>query len=104
VLERRAEPDDGLFELVTVASRREWIERVVGDLALNPFRPEALGLPRAEHHAASRFGLSFYRPGREGVASQIDGAEWVAADRYEIEVAPRALTLVVPEAFVPPWR
>jgi hypothetical protein len=67
VLERRAEPDDGLFELVTVASRREWIERVVGDLALNPFRPEALGLPRAEHRAASRFGLSLYRPGREGV-------------------------------------
>lgn len=104
VLERRAEPDDGLFELITVASRREWLERVVGDLALNPFRPEALGLPRAEHRAASRFRLSFYRPGREGVASQIDGEEWVAADRFEIEVAPRALTLVVPEAFVPPWR
>ena len=104
VLERRAEPDDGLFELVTVASRREWMERVVGDLAQNPFRPEAFGLPRAEHRAASRFSLAFYRPGREGVASQIDGEEWVEADRFEIEVAPRALTLVVPEAFVPPWR
>jgi diacylglycerol kinase family enzyme len=84
VLERRAEPDDGLFELITVASRREWLERVVGDLALNPFRPVSLGsalgvpipgLSRPEHQAASRFSLSFYRPGRELVASQIDGEE-----------------------------
>jgi diacylglycerol kinase family enzyme len=104
VLERRAEPDDGLFELITVAGRREWLERIVGDLAANPFRPEAVGMPRPEHRAASRFSLSFYRPGREGVASQIDGEEWVEADRFEIEVAPRALSLVVPESFVPPWR
>ncbi|MBX7195427.1 MAG: hypothetical protein K1X94_25450 [Sandaracinaceae bacterium] len=103
VLERRAQPDDGLFELVAVASRREWIERVVGDLALNPFRPDMLGVLRPEHHAARRFSLHFYRPGREGVASQIDGEEWVAGDRFEIEVDPRALPLVVPEDFVPPW-
>jgi len=104
VLERRAEPDDGLFELVTVASRREWLERVVGDLAMNPFRPEALGLALPAHHAASRFSLRFYRPGREGVASQIDGEEWVAGDHFEITVLPRALALIVPEGFVPPWR
>jgi len=104
VLERRAEPDDGLFELVTVASRREWLERVVGDLAKNPFRPEALGLALPAHRAASRFSLRFYRPGREGVASQIDGEEWVAGDHFEIAVLPRALALIVPEGFVPPWR
>lgn len=109
VLERRAEPDDGLFELVTLASRREWLERVVGDLALNPLRPLALGLPlpglaRPEHLAASRFSLSFYRPGRELVASQIDGEEWIAGDAFEIAVTARALPLIVPEDFVPPWK
>ncbi len=113
VLERRAEPDDGLFELITVASRREWLERVLGDLALNPFRPAALGpffgipipgLSLPEHHAASRFALSFYRPGRELVASQIDGEEWIAGDAFDIDVTARALALVVPEGFVPPWK
>jgi diacylglycerol kinase family enzyme len=107
VLERRAEPDDGLFELVAVASRREWLARVVGDLALNPFRPEALGLPGLEapaHLAASRFALRFYRPGREPITSQLDGEEWLAGDAFEIEVLPRALALIVPEGFVPPWR
>ncbi|MBN8614082.1 MAG: hypothetical protein J0L92_26020 [Deltaproteobacteria bacterium] len=113
VLERRAEPDDGLFELVTLASRREWIERVVGDLALNPYRPPGVGpvfgvpipgLHRPEHLAASRFSLAFYRPGRELVASQIDGEEWIAGDAFDIEVTARALPLIVPEGFVPPWR
>lgn len=113
VLERRAEPDDGLFELITVASRREWLERVVGDLAANPFRPLAIGpvfgvpipgLSRPDHQAASRFSLAFYRPGRELVASQLDGEEWIAGDAFEVEVTARALPLLVPEHFVPPWR
>jgi diacylglycerol kinase family enzyme len=104
VLERRAEPDDGLFELIAVAGRREWLARVVGDLALNPFRPAALGLPLPAHRAASRFSLRFYRPGRDAVPSQLDGEEWLAGDRFEIEVLPRALALFVPEGFVPPWR
>lgn len=104
VLDRRAEPDDGLFELVAVASRREWGSRIVGDLAKNPVRPEILGLEPPEHLAASRFDIELLRAGELGVASQIDGEEWVRAFRFRIEVEARRLPLLTPAGFVPPWR
>jgi hypothetical protein len=110
VLERRAEVDDGLFELVVVGSRREWIERVVGDLSLNPFRPAALGLPTPTHLAAGHFTLHFYRGGPEHgeehtqIASQVDGEEWVRGDHFEVDVDRKRLQVIVPEGFIPPWR
>lgn len=113
VLERRAEVDDGLFELVAVGSRREWIERVVGDLSLNPFRPAALGLPTPAHLAASQFTLHFYRGSlkhqeheskHSQIASQVDGEEWVRGDHFEVDVDRKRLQVIVPEGFVPPWR
>jgi diacylglycerol kinase family enzyme len=104
VLDRRAEPDDGLFELVAVASRREWGARVVGDLAHNPIRPEIFGLEPSEHLAASRFKIDLLREGENGVASQIDGEEWVRAFHFAIRVEARRLPLLTPRGFVPPWR
>lgn len=98
VLDRACEPDDGLFELVPVRSRAEWLSRVVGDLAHNPVR-----FPQ-EHLAARRFDLRFYRPGDEAIASQIDGEEWARGDRFRIEVRANALPLITPAGFVPPWR
>jgi diacylglycerol kinase family enzyme len=104
VLDRRAEPDDGLFELVPVASRREWGSRIVGDLAKNPIRPEILGLEPPEHLAAAGFDIELLREGEVGVASQIDGEEWVRAFRFRIDVDARRLPLLTPLGFVPPWR
>ncbi len=104
VLDRRAEPDDGLFELVAVASRREWGSRIALDLAASPVRPEILGLEPAEHLAASRFDLELLRAGEAGVASQIDGEEWVRAFRFHVDVDARRLPLLTPAGFVPPWR
>lgn len=104
VLDRRCEPDDGLFELVPVASRREWMSRVLGDLAHNPLRPEILGLSPPEHLAASTFQLDLLRKGEHGVASQIDGEEWIRASRFRIRVDARRLPLLTPASFVPPWR
>ncbi len=104
VLDRRAEPDDGLFELIAVASRREWGSRIVGDLAKNPVRPEILGLDPKEHLAAARFDIELLREGETGVASQIDGEEWARAFRFRIEVDARRLPLLTPAGFVAPWR
>jgi diacylglycerol kinase family enzyme len=98
VFDRRAEPDDGLFEAIPVKSRREWIARVIGDLAANPLPP-----PR-EHLAAKRFEIHFYRPGGEEIASQIDGEEWARSDRFRIEVRANALSLYTPKGYVAPWR
>ncbi len=104
VLDRRAEPDDGLFELVAVASRRDWAARVATDLAHAPVRPEVLGIEPPEHLAASRFDIELMREGEAGVASQIDGEEWVRASRFRITVQPRRLPLLTPAGFRPPWK
>jgi diacylglycerol kinase family enzyme len=104
VLDRRAEPDDGLFELVPVTSRRDWAARVATDVAHNPLRPEVFGLEPGEHLAASRFDIELMREGEQGIASQIDGEEWVRARRFRIAVDARALPLLTPRGFVPPWR
>ena len=104
VLDRRAEPDDGLFEVIAVASRREWAGRVATDLAHAPVRPEVFGIEPPEHLAAARFTIDLLREGEHGVASQIDGEEWVRATRFSIEVEPRRLPLYTPAGFVPPWK
>lgn len=104
VLDRRCEVDDGLFEMIAVASRREWGARVVADLAQNPLRPEIFGLEPSEHLAAKTFRIDLLREGETGVASQIDGEEWVRAFHYRIEVLARRLPLLTPRGFVPPWR
>lgn len=104
VLDRRAEPDDGLFELVAVTSRREWAARIATDLAHAPVRPEVFGIEPHEHLAASRFDIALMREGEVGIASQIDGEEWTRAHRFRIEVQPRRLPLLTPEGFAPPWK
>lgn len=104
VLDRRAEPDDGLFELVAVASRREWAARVATDLAHAPVRPEVFGIEPPEHLAASRFDVTLMREGEAGIASQIDGEEWVRASRFRIVVEARRLPLLTPAGFAPPWK
>jgi diacylglycerol kinase family enzyme len=104
VLDRRAEPDDGLFELVAVTSRREWAARVATDLAHAPVRPEVLGLEPPEHLAASRFDIHLMREGEPGIASQIDGEEWTRASRFRIGVEKQRLPLLTPRGFVPPWK
>ena len=104
VLDRRGEPDDGLFELIAVTSRREWAARIATDLAHAPVKPEVLGLEPPEHLAASRFDIHLMRDGENGIASQIDGEEWTRASRFRIEVQARRLPLCTPRGFVPPWK
>ena len=105
VLDRRGEPDDGLFELIPVTTRAEWSARMVRDLAANPIKPGMPGVSQPEHLAAAEFRIELARDGAgEGVSSQIDGEEWVRAFRFAVRVEARALPLLTPRGFVPPWR
>jgi len=78
------------------------------DLAHTPIRPEVFGMDSAEHLSASRFTIDLLRgepnEAQQGVASQVDGEEWVRASRFVIEVDARRLPLLMPADFVPPWR
>jgi diacylglycerol kinase family enzyme len=107
VLDRDAEPDDGRFELVTIAGRRQWFAKTLLDLRLLPLpgRAEPLRLLAGRSDAsAARFELSFYRPERGTLTCQIDGEVWVPGDRYRVTVQPGRLPLIVRRDFVPPWR
>lgn len=104
VLDRRAEPDDGLFELIAVMSRREWASRIATDLAHAPVRPEVFGIEPPEHLAASTFTIELMREGETGIASQIDGEEWARAYRFRIAVERGRLPLLTPAGFKPPWK
>jgi diacylglycerol kinase family enzyme len=107
VASRRNEPDDGKFELAPFQGRRDWASKSLRDLANSPIWQEqldGLGLAHAEGFSASRFELDLYRPERGEIHAQVDGDEWVAGDRYRIEVLPRMLPLITPAGFRPPWK
>jgi diacylglycerol kinase family enzyme len=107
VLDRRAEPDDGRFELVPFRGRRDWSSKVLRDLAASPIWQEQLdhlGLSHSESLSASSYLLDFYRPERGELLAQVDGEEWGSGDRYRVTVKPRLLPIITPRDFVPPWR
>ena len=107
VLDRHSEPDDGKFELVPFQGRRDWASKTLRDLAASPVWQEQLdrlGLRHAEGFSASEFELDFYRPEKGELCCQVDGEEWGTGDSYRIRAIPRALPLLTPADFVPPWK
>jgi diacylglycerol kinase family enzyme len=107
VLDRRAKPDDGLFEFAPIQGRRDWASKALRDLAASPIWQEqldALGLRHAEGFQASHFEIELYRPEKGEIHAQVDGEEWGVGDRYRVEVLPQCLELITPADFVPPWQ
>jgi diacylglycerol kinase family enzyme len=107
VMDRRAEPDDGKFEFCPMQGRRDWASKTLRDLAASPIWQEQLdklGLEHAQNFSASHFTIALYRPEKTEVRAQVDGDEWGTGDRYRVEARPRALPLITPADFVPPWR
>lgn len=107
VLARDARVDDGRFELVPIQGRRDWFLKAVHDLAALPVlgdQLDALGVRSTGTVQGQRFALTLARPGRPALASQLDGEEWVAGHRFAVEVLPRALRVLAPAGWVPPWR
>jgi diacylglycerol kinase family enzyme len=105
IFDPATESDDGKLELVPVAGRRDFGAKLIGGLRRSPVGVDdlaALGIEHAPPIAGTRFELVVRTAGGNLPAAQIDGEEIPAGDRYYIDVAPRALRLVVPRDHVDP--
>ena len=107
VLARDTAPDDGVMEVVPFVSRRELFSKMLKDLSALPDLEEALealGVEHSKAFSAAQIDISFLRPGRPEVASQVDGEEWVRGQRFRIAVRPNLLPVRTPQGFIAPWR
>ena len=100
VLDPDARSDDGQFELIPIAGRRDMTTKLIASLRHLPVDGDMLrnlGLEHSEPIRGRRFVLTVTQPGNAGLpAAQIDGEECAAGQRYRIEVLPRCLNLIVP--------
>ena len=129
VFERENSPDDGLFEMVVVPSRRAWFTHVVRDHMVVPNFLHRLGRKNQEPLRGSWFEVELKprtgeTPARQairtmgerlsvlpgaslipehGIASQVDGEEWKRGFRFRIEVLHQRLPLRVPVEYKNPW-
>jgi diacylglycerol kinase family enzyme len=103
IFDDQARPDDGRFEIVPFAGKRDWISKAIVHLDGNPLGSQTLatvGVRHSESIAGSHIELRLRtRQGALPLKAQIDGEELPAPDRARITVEPRALTLIVPEEF-----
>jgi diacylglycerol kinase family enzyme len=102
VFDKTSRHDDGVFEIVPFHGKRDWTSKAIVDLEGNPVTEEMLNEIGVQHSKLFRGGsieLSFELPA-DGppLAAQIDGEEFPATLRARIQVLPRALRLIVPEA------
>ena len=102
VLDPTASPEDGEMELVPFRGRDEMLARGVMDHQEVPLNAEhllALGVQVTPPLRASAFDIRLLpRALAQPVEAQIDGEEWVRAERYRIEVVRHAIRLVVPRS------
>jgi diacylglycerol kinase family enzyme len=98
VLDPNIEADDGIFELIPIAGRRDLTRKLVGTHRYSPVTLDDLrnsGFEVAEPVPGARFSLRVRGEGELPVA-QIDGEVLAAGDQYEIAVLARSLHLIVP--------
>jgi diacylglycerol kinase family enzyme len=103
VFDSSTESDDGKFELVPVAGRRDFGTKMLGSLRRSPVGIDdlaLLGFSHADPVAGAKFDLVVR--GSPLPAAQCDGEELPAGDHYRIDVVPRALRLIVPREHVDP--
>lgn len=100
VLDETSRHDDGIFELVPFVGKNDWISKAICDLQFVPLNEELLedlGLEHSKTLRARAMDLEIFAPeGGAPLATQLDGEEWPASRQVHIEVAPRAIRLIVP--------
>lgn len=102
VLDESAHHDDGVFELVPFIGKLDWTSKAIFDLEVLPLSEdmlEEIGLEHSKTLRASKMDLTFVEhEGGAPLATQLDGEEWPADHRVQIEVAKQGLRLIVPES------
>ena len=99
VFDPTASHDDGAFELVPFIGKLDWASKAIVDLEGNPLTEAMLNTIGIEHSKpirASCIELELTPPVSGPLSAQVDGEEWVANTRIRIDVAARALRLLVP--------
>jgi len=100
VVDPTSRHDDGLFEVVPFAGRRDWLSKAMVHLEPTGALSSALegvGVTHSRGVRAGHITLRFdTRAGALPLAAQIDGEEFPATAEARIEVLPRVLRLVVP--------
>jgi diacylglycerol kinase family enzyme len=105
IFDPQSESDDGRFELVPVAGRRDFTAKLLGGLRHSPIGPaelESVGIESEAAVAGARLELTIRTEGGVLPAAQVDGEEIPAGDRYVVDVMTRALRLIVPREHVDP--
>lgn len=98
------ESDDGKLELLPVTGRRDLTAKLISGLRRSPVGADdlaALGIEHAPAISGTKFEL-VVRSAGQLPAAQVDGEEIPAGERYYVDVAPRALRLIVPREHVDP--
>jgi len=100
VFDEASRHDDGVFELVPFVGKRDWASKALIDLQAVPLDTdmlEEIGLEHSKTLRASSMELEIFAPeGGAPLAAQLDGEEWPASPKVRIDVAARALRLLVP--------
>jgi diacylglycerol kinase family enzyme len=100
VFDETSHHDDGIFELVPFVGKNDWISKAIRDLEVVPLNEDMLqelGLEHSKTLRASKMELEIFVPeGGAPLATQLDGEEWPANRRVQIEVVQRAIRLLVP--------
>jgi diacylglycerol kinase family enzyme len=100
VFDRTSRHDDGLMEILPLRGKRDWTSKAIVDLDGNPLSEEILNKVGIEHSKPFRgksIAMTLLPPaGGAPLAAQIDGEEFPAYERVEIEVSMRAVKLIVP--------
>ena len=88
-----------------MTGRRDFGAKLIGSLRRSPVGADdraALGIEHEPAIPGTKFELAVRNAGGKLPAAQVDGEEIPAGDRYSIDVAPRALHLIVPREHVDP--
>ncbi len=104
VIDRTSRHDDGFFEVMAFPDNRTWVAKGLVDLAGSDTLDDLLaagGPSLPKPFRAARLDIQFHVPnGLPPPAVQVDGEEFPAAERFSVEVMPRAVRLVVPPSQV----
>ncbi|HEY2746660.1 MAG TPA: diacylglycerol kinase family protein [Polyangia bacterium] len=98
VFDPDARHDDGRFEVVPFVGKRDWISKAIVHLDGSGAAADALaavGVRHSDNLSAATIELAFDEQPGQPLAAQIDGEEFPATPQVRIEVAARALRVVV---------